>query len=167
MDREIAQEAPAVRAIYAMARWLGMRAGEIAAARWEWLEQWPTGWRMVIKRRAYWKGPKGLRTGMVSVREDVRAVLEACGDRGSVWILGGANDTERERVLLDRANAFIRRHLPDREKGLHELRKQAGSMVYTQSGLTAAAEFLRNTEAVCRKHYATLLHPVEPPRMVA
>ena len=136
MDREIVQEAPAVRAIYTMARWLGMRAGEIAEARWEWLEQWPEGCRMVIKRRSYWKGPKKLRAGMVGVRDEVRAVLEACGAKDSLWIIGGAHATERTRDLLDQANAFLRRFLPDREKGLHELRKQLTSAGLSPSTTT-------------------------------
>ena len=45
---------------------------------------------------------------------------------------------------------------------LHELRKHAGSMIYTRDGIAEAALFLRDSVQTTLKHYAHLLNPVWP-----
>lgn len=160
-ERRLCPARPDIFLAYILARYVGMRDIEIVNARWEWLTRWPEGWRMEIIRRAYYD-PKGSE-GRVTIGEDLHALLQAHGDRTSLWILPATTKTGRFDAVYRDANAWLRQWLPDREKGMHELRKQAGSEVYTREhSLSAAAEFLRNKEETCRKHYAKLLVPLRP-----
>lgn len=49
----------------------------------------------------------------------------------------------RCQAILERTVAWLRAHGVDTKKPLHTLRKEAGSLVSTQSGIHAAASFLR------------------------
>lgn len=162
IDARLVPARPDVLLAYLMARWLGMRDIEIANARWSWIERYPEGWRMAIMRREYFR-PK-YSEGKVPMSKELYAALDKHGDHDSIWIIPARTMTERHDAVYRDSNFFLRRWLSDREKGMHELRKQAGSQIYTQTkSLSMAAEFLRNQEETCRKHYATLLVP--PPAL--
>jgi hypothetical protein len=64
-----------------------------------------------------------------------------------------------QRAVL---SPMLRRHLPDRQKGLYELRKHAGSLVATRDGIYAAAQFLGDRVETAERFYATLLKPLRP-----
>jgi len=160
-DRRLVRARSDLFLAYLMARYLGMRDKEIFEARWDWIERWPDGWRLAIVKREYFR-PK-YTEGRVPICEELRELIEKHGDRASAWILPGGSRTARFNAVYRDANFWLRRWLPDREKGMHELRKQAGSEVYTrEQSISAAAEFLRNKEETCRKHYAKLLVPLRP-----
>lgn len=82
-----------------------------------------------------------------------RAVINA-RRRAPGYLIPGYSKTQRENLCDYEANPWIAKHLPDRTKRLHELRKQAGSDVYQKSkSLTAAAAFIRDSEVTARKYY--------------
>jgi hypothetical protein len=57
---------------------------------------------------------------------------------------------------------LLRSHLPDRQKGLYELRKHAGSLVATRDGIYAAARFLGDRVETAERFYSALLKPLRP-----
>lgn len=64
-----------------------------------------------------------------------------------------------QRAVL---SPMLRRHLPDRQKGLYELRKHAGSIIATRDGLYAAARFLGDRADTAERYYAAFLQPIKP-----
>jgi integrase len=152
-------------AVYLLARYLGMRNVEIAAARWGWVERTDAGADMVIRERAdQGFAPKGY-AGRVPIGRGVLRELD--GIRGAVGpddhIVPAATATDRHGVIYRSFNEALRPHLPGRQKCLYELRKQAGSEVFTEQGLAAAQEFLRHADiGTTKRWYATLLNPVRP-----
>lgn len=74
-------------------------------------------------------------------------------EREAGYFLPGTCPTHRQELCQRDANKWIAPFLPGRTKRLHELRKQAGSDVFHKHGLSAAAAFLRDTEATARKYY--------------
>ena len=156
---------PAMYLGYLMAIRLGMRDCEMVEARWEWLEEWPTGTQMAILVRDYF-APKGAE-GRVPMSKDVLAELRELGGPvlgGSGYILPGRSVTERREAIYRGLSAWVRGFLPDRIKSVHELRKHAGSIVVTQTrSLVHAQRFLRHRSvATTERHYATLLDAVAP-----
>ena len=158
-------ESPAMYLGYLMAIRLGMRDCEMVAARWDWLEEWPTGTQMAILTRADF-APKGAE-GRVPVSGEVLAEMRALGgpvERGSGFILPGATATARNEAIYRGLSAWVRGFLPDRVKSVHELRKHAGSIVVTQTqSIVQAQRFLRHRSvATTERHYATLLDALAP-----
>ncbi|XHR29871.1 MAG: hypothetical protein ACFUZC_04820 [Chthoniobacteraceae bacterium] len=159
------EKAPAQYLGYLMAIRLGMRDCEMVEARWEWLEEWPTGTQMAIIVRPYF-APKGSE-GRVPVSDDVLSEIKALGgplEGGKGYILPAANQTERSESIYRGLSAWVRGYLPDRVKSVHELRKHAGSIVATQTkSLVHAQRFLRHRSVVTtERHYATLLDQLAP-----
>jgi integrase len=76
-------------------------------------------------------------------------------------IIPAANKTERRNLCQRDINRFVRRFLPDRDKGAYELRKWAGSLVWSTQGDTAAQSFLGHTDIqTTQRYYARFLRPV-------
>lgn len=149
-----ADQRPEIRQIFILAFYLGMRAGEIAAARREWIEH--DGMRII--RRPDFK-PKGIE-GTVPIAPEIRAEILALS--GPEWLVNARTPTERHDLIYRDAVRWLRYFLPDRNKALHELRKQAGSRVVTAQGMDAARRFLRHSSvAVTERHYGTYLRPIE------
>ena len=66
-----------------------------------------------------------------------------------VWFVPPRTMTDRHIAVYGDCNFFLRRWPGDRQRGMHELRKHAGSQVYTQTkNLSMAAEFLRKKEGL-------------------
>jgi len=77
------------------------------------------------------------------------------------WLIPRKNETDIINAV-HRANAWLRRYLPERTKALHELRKEFGSQIYAATGsLSAAAEALGDTLETARAHYLTQLQPTK------
>jgi integrase len=79
----------------------------------------------------------------------------------SAPIIPAANKTERRNLCQRAINRFVRRFLPDRDKAAYELRKWAGSLVWSTQGDTAAQSFLGHTDIqTTQRYYARFLRPV-------
>lgn len=174
----------AVRLIYVLARIVGMRGREIVWARRSWIEQWTQGgaeapWRMAIIRRPAegFKKPKGKERWVPLTKATCNLIIqladeaerESASADGSApispsgYLLPGGTKTDRINLVKREAAAWIRTFLPDRVKGLHELRKQAGSEIATRDGIMAARDWLGHASVTTTEaHYATLLSPLRP-----
>jgi len=149
----------AVAVVYEMARFAGLTQKEIVNLQTKWIAgdcsyidvqpfQDSTGRNFQTKRNS--------KNGQVPMSpERVESWIKAL--RGMPTEAGyfppGTCHTHREDLCRREANPWIAYFLPDRIKRLHELRKQCGSDVFHKHGLTAAAAFLRDTEATARKYY--------------
>jgi hypothetical protein len=70
-----------------------------------------------------------------------------------------SHDTQK---LQREVSRWIREFIPDRNKTLHELRKEFGSQVLKRTGsIGAAAEALGDTVETARAYYLTQLRPAE------
>lgn len=157
---------------YELARWAGLRAGEIAAFEpGRWLVE--RGGIVMLDIRPRGRSECGDGLSWSPKRNKARAV-PLRGERVAAWraalggawpegyLVPGACLDAREKWLARVVNGWIAPWLEDREKRLHELRKQAGSEVYTTQGAAAAAEFLGDTLETTMRHYARFLGKVAP-----
>lgn len=145
-----------------LARYVGLTAKEIAAVRWDWFGETARGecFVEVRARRAEENGGRAFTTkansknGRVPVaRERVAAWRKALQGDGSVL------PEARARLVVREASEWLAPFLPGRAKRLHELRKEAGSQVFSATGrIDAAAAFLRDSERVARDYYLADLH---------
>ncbi len=160
---------PWARMTYELARFCGLRRGEIVAARWEWVEgNAKDGWLIRVEDRggdeeeggSKVKNRKG-RSIPVSAQRMARwrEWAESDGLGGcSGWMVRRADVGEGRDARLDLVgrdvSAMVRVWLPEREKSLHELRKAAGSEVLRlTASMAMCAEFLGDTIAVAEAHY--------------
>ena len=155
-----------VWAVYALMRWCGLRNIEVAALRWEWLVEGSRGrlWRLApwrLEDGSYFQ-PKG-RSGDVPMREDLLEQLAAATGNRAGFVIPRANPTEAETVTERTINRFVRRFIPDRNKGAYELRKQFGAAVALRDGLEVASRMLRHCSIQTTwKHYHALLNEPAP-----
>ncbi len=163
--RGLRETRPEVYLAFYMMLWLGMRSKEVRLARLEWLEQWPTGAKMAIQRRAYFK-PKGI-DGVIAVapqlRDDIAKLSPA--SRGLDFILPSPNETARHDVLRRELSGIVRRHLGnDRRKTCHELRKHAISMVLMRTrSYVDTLKFSRHADMrTLQNHYGSFLDELPP-----
>jgi integrase len=63
-------------------------------------------------------------------------------------------------------NKWLKKKSPSKDLGIHDLRKEFGSIIAKKQGILAAAKVLRNTPQVCETHYAGISN-VEPVEMGA
>jgi len=152
----------AVAVAYELARFAGLTMKEIEAVRVDWFGEGLE----YVEIRAYSEAEGGKfvtksnskngRVPLAAAR--ARYWLEALGvESGPVF--AGSRHYVRKRLLEGEANGWIAGFLPDRVKRLHELRKQAGYDVFRAHGsLTAAARFLRDSEATAQSFYLPRRH---------
>jgi integrase len=106
-------------------------------------------------------------TGNVPIDETLASVLQGfkAKARSSVYVLeeGDASPASskswgrhyRCQEVFDRLTLWLRKHGVESRAPIHTLRKEAGSIVATQSGLLAASRFLRHADVqVTAMHYA-------------
>ena len=154
---------PRERALYLafyMMLWLGMRPSEVREARLEWVEDYPTGARMAIVKRAYFR-PKGIE-GVVSMAPQLLADINALsGASGPLdYLIPAATLTERKDWLRYDLSRLVRRHLGDaRQKTCHELRKHAISMVLMRTrNYVDTLKFSRHADVkTLQQHYGSFL----------
>lgn len=167
MDKDILEvEDPRVRIVYELARYGGLRQGEILAAQRGWLELVKGNWELgIIHRPGY--SPK-VRDRWVSFsQERIDSWIELMGrewwDNRDGYLIPGPTMTARQNLVQRTACEWIATYLPDRGMKLHELRKQAGCDIATREmSYDAAALFLGDTSAVAEKHYAHILKQLKP-----
>ena len=137
-----------------------MRVGEIRNARLEWIEEWPTGARMAIVRRSYYK-PKGI-DGVIGIApallDDIRELSGAKAP--SDYLIPAPSVTVRHDILRRKLSAIVPRQLgADRRKTCHELRKHAISMVLMRTrSYVDTLKFSRHADVrTLRNHYEAFL----------
>ncbi len=154
-----------------LARFCGLTAKEIIGIRWEWFERHNNSIVISIHYRPAqgdvpaWSSKGDKKNGRVPVSQERldlwRKALNA-ENKISGYVFDSPTPAGRASLIKRETSAWIAQFLPNREKRLHELRKQAGSEVATKRGIFAAAKFLRDTVAVAERHYASLLQDFEP-----
>jgi len=81
------------------------------------------------------------------------------GDR--VFYLPGGSMTERQILAERRINRMVRPILPGYRKGAYELRRWAGSRIWTEVGPAAAQRFLGHASiSTTERYYSRYLRPV-------
>lgn len=145
--------------VNACLRRLGLRSGELLAARRSWLERRPDRagmqrWCLVIKDRPE-EGFTLLKhgAGRNLVLDDELAGLLT--KRGEGWLIGPLMAASARDDLVERLhNTWLRQFIPDRVKANHELRMWAGSLVYRQTGsLGDTAYFLGHRTTVTTERF--------------
>jgi integrase len=160
---ELTRAATDARGIYLgffLCYWLGMRQGDVANARLEWIDNAGTIPQMSIKIRDYYI-PKGT-IGDVSIDAKLLAdIRELSGARFPLdYLIPGPNRNGTLRKL----SKIIRKYVGTDRKGTqHELRKQAISIYCMKHGWEEAVRFARHRDIrVLRKHYQAYLKPLAP-----
>lgn len=147
--------------VNAMLRRLGLRDEELLSARREWIE-------LKVSYGAEDMGPPLMRawlvvghsTGFEVLKHGKARKLELDPELMSILlprtgylIADGWVENDRYNLIYREHNAFMRRFIPDRTKGNHELRMWAGSIIYMKHGLEAAANFLGHKSTVTTERY--------------
>lgn len=103
--------------------------------------------------------------GSVPIEEEFVAVLRGYHAKGTgPFVVGGTSGESESRdwgqqyrcePVFNRLNAWLRLNGVNASKPLHTLRKEAGSLIATKSGIHAASRFLRHADIqVTAMHYA-------------
>lgn len=156
--------------VYLLARHLGMRSGEMVAARWSWLEEHRGEMRMALRDRPE-EGYriKGVRAGNVPIHPAVlRRLQEFRGD--SEYILPGDNENQRLN-LVGRSFAQLMTELGwsevDTTKRAHELRRLFGSAVWFKYGKEECFLRMRHCSfATTERNYLNLNLDLMPRELV-
>lgn len=145
---------------YELARFCGLTRKEIVAARFDWVVARPYGLALCVRNRAdqQFQTKGRVKNGEVPLTQQRYERWQQARPDGGHLLPGGTAGARQDVCDLE-ANPWIATHLPGRTKRLHELRKQAGWVVWQQTGsLSAAAAFLRDTEATARRYYLPREH---------
>lgn len=98
----------------------------------------------------------------VLTSELARAYQAKKSDKPLHLIPATSPTARHDRIYRDH-NEWLRRFIPDRQKGAHELRKHFGSVWATKTGsLYVAAQMLRVSLVVAEYHYSALLKRPQP-----
>ena len=159
--------------IWELAFYCGLRSNEILELRWSWIEPRNEDFAIGIIDR-----PANEKLGIPQCRVKTAGWVPVSAERVKRWkkwfptvgpadyVVPGKHKTDREiavqREACDWVGQFLEEDPLPRVKRLHELRKHAGSMIYTRDGVAEAALFLRDSVQTTLKHYAHLLNPVRP-----
>jgi hypothetical protein len=139
---------------------LGMRNKDVQFAKWEWFKRWPTSEGVIgmveIRRRPYYK-PKNRSVRAIQLDAKLVAELAPYWGADDEWVIDAP---DRHKPTHREINDWLRTIIPDRTKCAYELRKHAGSMVWTEHGAEAAAAFLGDTVNTAEKYYAKYLRPI-------
>ena len=141
-------------AIHLMVRLLGMRDSEILAARRSWLGKEDGQWCIrIIKREEDEWTPKRSE-GSIAVPD----VLMEYFKRQDDYLIPATSYTTRYNLIYRRHNEWLRKFLPPRVKGAHELRKHFGALIATkEKSIYVAAQMLRVSLSVAEHHYTALI----------
>jgi integrase len=161
--QDLAVRDPEAFTILLLALGAGLRRGEIDRLLWRQVD-FDSG---LIRIEATEVG--GLKSedsaGAVPIEPEVVAILRGQRAKSTgVFVVEGAHCEGKARdwgqqyrcgAAFDRLNGWLRANGVDTHKPLHTLRKEAGSLIATQSGIHAASRFLRHADIqVTAMHYA-------------
>ena len=151
----------AYRAYLLMSR-LGLRNSEVVAVRRGWFETHNGTRLLVLKDRPQEAFKlKNSLSGAIGVSDALWGQLTEGLSEEWDYLIEERTVTDRFDAAYRTLNNFIRQFLPDRKKGAYELRKWAGSIVATRSGIYAAQQFLRHRSVkTTESYYATYLKTI-------
>ena len=152
-----------------MAR-LGLRDVEVWNMRWDWFVEREDG-RIVLDVRCNEDyTTKSGESRMIGVSQEMWQELSQLREEGQVFYLPGATKTERRNTVERRLNDLVRPILAGYRKRAYELRRWAGSRVWTEQGPAAAKEFLGHASiTTTERYYSKVLgqaHAVCAPNIV-
>jgi len=162
---ELAEADPEVFKVFLLAIGAGMRRGEIANLLWCQVDAKLGAIGMEITEDGDLKTKES--AGVIFVDATFMALLESYRPKATGRFViecppeseGGSRrwgQQYRCHAVLQRAITWLRAHGDDMKKPLHTLRKEAGSLVSTKSGIHAAAGFLRQKGIrVAAMHYVS------------
>ena len=168
----LAQTDPEMYPAWICCYWLALRAGEAAAARWDWIREIDRDGRRaayldVIRRPGGWNPKGGERS--VPVAPTVLAALQATRAPGQEYLLPGNNPTERLDLVRRRLAAWMRGlgwSRAEYPKAGHELRKLMGAEWYTRYGVEVACKWLGHADIrTTHRYYADLTRHPDPIEM--
>lgn len=150
---EAIKDMPYHRIVWCLARYGGLRASEIVAARRDWIQ----GNTILIGQNPDQYKTKGRKARRVALPSEVIEVLNLSEDP---VFLAGPN----RRVIVGREmTAILRKAGLKADKPLHSLRRLYGSILFSTQGPAAAQDQLGHSSIlVTQKHYAHLLTPPAP-----
>lgn len=152
--------------------WLALRAGEAAAARWDWIRDVERDGRRaayldVIRRPGGWNPKGGERS--VPLAPSVLEALRTTRRTGQEYLLPGSTPTQRldlvRRTLASwmRGVGWTRAEYP---KAGHELRKLMGAEWYTRYGVEVCCKWLGHANIqTTHRYYADLTRHPDPIEM--
>lgn len=162
-------EEPDLYAVWLLCYGCALRAGEAAAARWDWLASRPAPdgsvrWFLRVVPGDGWQTKSG-RPRDIPVGAGTAERLQELRQGSSEWILDGASWHERRNLIERRFARWLRElgwtahRYP---KAAHELRKLQGSEWYTRYGVEVASAWLGHADiATTHRYYCKLTrHPV-------
>ena len=155
------EEPSAWRGYLGMSR-LGMRNNEVVAVRSHWFEV-HNGTRLLVLKDRPEEGfkLKNSLPGAIGVSEELWTQLTEGLAEGWDYLINEKTATDRHDAIYRTLTAFVRKHLPDRQKAAYELRKWSGSIVATRSGIYSAQQFLRHKSVkITETYYATYLKTI-------
>jgi len=153
---------PAQTLIVLLALKLGLRSGEIAAARLEWLRQTgPRQWVFRVKEEADDKfKPKGRELRDFPVADTLaREILSLRGESVSHYLVPN-NLTGKQRLKSEAAfvTMWLRLKGIKERRPVHTMRKECGSVLATTYNLLVASRVLgHHSITVTEKYYASLV----------
>jgi integrase len=142
--------------VYMLMSRLGMRNVEIERATIDWLRADESGtWHLAIPET------KGGLARFLRLPDDLTAAtLRTLAGEGN-HLIPARTVTERRIICQRTINRFVSQFLPDRPKCAYELRKWAGSLVWSTQGAEAAQHFLgHRSMSTTERYYARFLRPV-------
>ena len=146
---------PAWRLFIMMSK-LGMSNREAYYADEGWIEKRGNASVMVIKVRDNFVPKSKNRIREIPMSEKTANLL-----KGKV-VPNASHIGPEGKFAAIRLNKIFRTYFPDRQKGIYELRKHAGSIVASRDGLFSAAKFLGDRYETAEKYYVALLKPLKP-----
>ena len=150
---------PATWLVYMLMSRLGMRNVEIERATLDWLRSDEEGhWHLDIPET---KGGLSRHLSLPSdlSHADIRQI--AGRHENGTHLVPARTITERRIICQRTINRFVSQFLPDRPKCAYELRKWAGSLVWSTQGSEAAQHFLgHRSMSTTERYYARFLRPV-------
>lgn len=162
--RKLKETSPELYVIYLLAYDQAMRAGEIAAATWDWIRTDADGRHyMEIIRRANFR-PKGLERAVPIHDTTLRELKEIAGGRS--YLVAGDKPTHRKNLIKRTFSAWMRElgwSQKEYPKASHELRKLMGSVWFTKLGPAVAQKWLGHASvATTCAFYADLVEQPLP-----
>jgi len=151
--------------VWLLGYYLAMRAGEIAHAKWSWIEKGPDGnYEMKIcERPDEGFDPKGYN-GWVPIADDVYKLLEAMRRDDDSYIVPGGTTFLRHRLVVRDFADWMRSQGWTRPHCSHELRAYRGNIWRHTLGLEIMRDWLRHsTVEVGINHYTTRHNNSKPP----
>jgi integrase len=146
---------------FLLALFAGLRRGEIDKLRWQSIDF--RDCLVKIKVQPDFSPKAETSVGEVPIEPQVAKVLQALreAEPDAIYVMAGAPSKVgaswcdyRAAGSFERLTAWLRLNGLDSQKPLHQLRKEAGSLVCKSAGLFAASRFLRHADTqITARHY--------------